>query len=112
MVEIIFKREIPVAYAGEKDFVNGLLKDYGEKIERKLKEEVSLEVVIKDYGKIKTNQVEVAIRAICSGNANCSNHFFEANVGDRDLGKAIHAALTKLNTEMEHRLHLSDQGKR
>ncbi|MBS3079180.1 hypothetical protein J4218_03600 [Candidatus Pacearchaeota archaeon] len=112
MVEIIFKREIPEAYAAERDFVESLLKEYGLKIERKLGEDISLEVVIKDYGKTKTNNVDVAIRIICSGKASCSRYFFEANSGDRDLGKAIHNSLTKLNTEIEHKLHLSDQGKR
>lgn len=112
MAEVIFKREIPEIYSSEREFVDGLLKDYGEKLERRLGTEVILEVVIKDYGKIKTNEVEVSIRIVCSGKSNCSNYFFEANAGERDLGKAIHSAILKLNVEIEHKLHLSDQGKR
>jgi len=112
MVEIIFKKEIEGITYDEKDSCNSLLIEHGGRIERKLGEDISIEVYVKNYGKIKTNEYEVNLRVLCSGKKSCSKHFFEAKGIERDFRSAVLSALKKLDVEIEHKLHLSDQGRK
>jgi hypothetical protein len=96
----------------EAEVVNEILNREGLKIEAKMGEEIFLEVNIKKYGKVKTNEYEICLRLFCSEKTKCSKHFFETNVVERDLIKGIHKVLDKLENEVEHRLHLKDQNKR
>jgi len=112
MVKIIYKKEIEGITHDELNSADLILKEYGEKIERKLGDEVEIEIYVKNYGKIKTNEYEVTLRVLCSGNNGCNRHFFASKTTERDFLKAVHAALNKLDAEIEHKLHVSDQGKR
>jgi len=112
MVEILYKKYVAGTDDDEKEFADRVLREYGERNEVKLKEEMVIEVYVKKFGKIKTNEYEVTLRLICSGNKTCSKYFFEAKASERDFGKAVHSALKKLDNEIEHKMHLMDQNKR
>lgn len=112
MTSIQFKKELSEEHLNEKELVKKILLDYGNKLEKRLGEELTIEIHTKDHGKIKSNNVDVTLRILCSGSRTCSKHFFEANANDKNLLKAIHITLSRLNTEIEHKLRLSDQGKR
>jgi len=111
-MKVVYKKEISGITDDEKNASESAIMEYGEKIERKLGEEVEIEIHVKTYGKIKTNEYEVSLRVLCSGSKSCSRHFFESKASERDFSRAVHSALKKLDTEIEHRLHISDQGKR
>ncbi|VVB78217.1 Uncharacterised protein [uncultured archaeon] len=89
--------------------VENLINKDCEKLERKIGEETSLEINIKKYGKVKTNEFEISARLFCFEKAKSSKQFFEANVTERDLVKGIRKIIEKLNTEIEHKMHLSDR---
>jgi hypothetical protein len=110
-MKVVYKKEIMGITDDEKKSSELIINEYGEGIERKLGEEIELDVYVKTYGKIKTNEYEVNLRVLCSGNKSCSGHFFESNASERDFSRAVHSALKKLDTEIEHRLHISDNGK-
>jgi hypothetical protein len=112
MVKIIYKKEIPGIIGDEKEFIDNALNQFGELAEKKLKEELSIEVYVKNYGKTKTNEYEVSLRLSCSGSKSCSKYFFESNATERDFSKAVNSAIEKMNTEIEHKLHVSDRRKK
>jgi hypothetical protein len=109
MVKIIYKKAISGISDDEKEFSDKILNDYGDRVEKKLGEDLTLEVYFKKYGKVKINEYEVSLRISCSGSNNCSKYFIESNATERDFGKAVHNALKKMDTEIEHKLHVSDQ---
>ena len=99
----------------EKDkvgMIEEIINREGGKIEQKMGEEIFLEINVKKYGKVKVNEFEISLRLFCSEKTKCSKHFFEVNVTERDLIKGIHKILDKLDNEVEHRMHFSDQRKR
>jgi len=94
------------------ELVESLLTKEGEKLERKIGEEIFIEFIVKTYGKMKVNEFEIVVRVFCSEKTKCSKHFFEANVVDRDLIKGTHKILDKLDNEVEHKMHMSDHRKK
>ncbi len=112
IMKVVYKKEIMGITDDEKNASEVVIKEYGNKIERRLGEEIEIEVYVKTYGKIKANEYEVNLKLMCSGSKSCSGHFFESNATERDFSKAVHFALKKLDTEIEHKLHVSDRGKR
>ena len=112
MAKVIYKKAMVEISDDEKEFSNKILNDYSNRVEKKLGEDLTLEVYFKKYGKIKTNEYEVSLRLFCSGSNSCSKYFIEANATERDFGKAVHNALKKMDTEIEHKLHVSDRRKR
>lgn len=112
MANIIYKKDIDGITMDEKDSAEGILNEFGERVEKRLDDDVDIEVYVKNYGKIKTNEYEVSLRILCSGKRTCSKHFFEAKATERDFRKAVSSCIDKLNTEIEHKLHLSNQGRR
>jgi len=111
MAKIIYKKEILGVTEDEKEFADNLIHEYCEKAEKTLGEDLTIEVYVKKYGKVKTNEYEVNLRLFCSEN-NSSNLFIESNATERDYGKTVKSALKKMDTEMEHKLHVSDRRKR
>ena len=111
-MKIIYKKEISGITSDEKDSAEIVLNEYGDRLEKKLGDEIEIEIHVKTYGKIKTNEYEVSLRVSGLGTKSSSKHFFESNATERDFVRAVHSALKKLNAEIEHKLHVSDQGRR
>ncbi|MBT4376876.1 hypothetical protein HOD29_05885 [archaeon] len=91
----------------DKDYFDKLLNEYSVKIKRKLKNADTFVVCLKGYkmeGKKKKFSVQVRVAD--------SYNVFEANASDWDFRRTLHKVFNKLETEVEHRFHVSDQHKR
>ena len=83
---------------------NKLLSEYSEKISRKVKKDGVLKIHLKEYKKNgKAQKYSLNMKFVFPGKT------FEANAFDWDLTRALHKVSNKMITEIEHRLHLSDQ---
>ncbi len=88
----------------EKKTVNKLFESYYPKIERIAKNDLSLKINIKEYYKEgKNKKYSINAEAIFSGKKISSSSY------DFDLARAIHKSMIKLETEIEHRFHTSEQ---
>ena len=82
-----------------------LWEEYSKKIERKLKNTESIRIHLKEYnagGKTKFS-VHVLI--------NYSGKSMDAEAVDWDLNRTFHKVFNKIENEIEHTFHLSDQNK-
>ncbi len=88
----------------EKETADRILNDYFPKIQRAVKNPVSLKLHIKEYKKEgKGKKYSISLEAGFSGKKLSSNSW------DWDLARAIHKALIKIENEIEHRFHPSEQ---
>lgn len=95
----------------EKKEVNELLTNSYEKIKRKTKTDFILKVAIKTYGKEadkKDKRKHFSIQASIAG----ATRGFEASADDWDIRKTMHRVMEKLENEVEHSFHSSEQNKR
>lgn len=81
-----------------------LLNQYIFKIERMLKSEIELKIVLKEYEK-DGNRKKYSI----SAKVLSSENIFKAKDFDWNLPRLIHKVMNKLETEIEHKLHVSEQ---
>ena len=90
----------------EKEDIKRIANEYFTKIQRQLKNIESIIIHVKEYNKEgNRKKFSLHIRAIAP------TRIFEADAFDWELHKAIHKAFEKLETELEHHLHTSDQHK-
>ena len=88
----------------EKQIANKLFDGYYPKIERIAKNDLLLKVHIKEYDKDgKKSKYSINAEAIFSGKMLSSSSW------DYDLARAIHKSMKKLETEIEHKFHTSEQ---
>ncbi len=88
----------------EKRLANKLLNEYFPKIERKIKNIISLKVHIKEYEKEgERKKYSINIKIINSTDV------FEANAYNWDFARTMHKVLKKIENEIENRLHSSEQ---
>ena len=88
----------------DKERAQELLNEYGPKIERMLSNDVVMRVHFKEHEK-EGNRVKHSI----SVRIEYGNNLFQADDFDWDLARAIHKVMKKLENEIEHKLHVSDQ---
>ncbi|MEK6873024.1 MAG: hypothetical protein AABW90_03355 [Nanoarchaeota archaeon] len=107
-IKVIHATGIDKLTEKEKQLVDRLLNEYYVRIQRQLKNLVSLEFNIKEYKKTgerwltKKKKFSVHIRIN-------SDKVYEADYGDWDLARTIHKVMNKLINEIEHKQHHSDQ---
>ena len=90
----------------EKEDIKKLAEEYFIKIQRQLKNIESVVIHIKEYNKEgNRKKFSIHIRAIAP------EHIFEADAADWDFKRTIHKVFKKLETELEHHFHGSDQHK-
>jgi ribosome-associated translation inhibitor RaiA len=92
----------------EKKEVEEILNDSYEKIKRKTKTDFLLKVVVKGYSKNPENKEKrkkYSVQAQISG----AVRNFEASANDWDLRKVLHMVVQKLEQEVEHAFHSSEQ---
>lgn len=93
----------------EKAEVNRILEASYEKIKRKTRTDFILKVVLKVYSKPgedgKDKRKKYSVQASISG----SVRSFDASADDWDLNKTLHKVLIKLENEVEHAFHASEQ---
>ena len=80
-----------------------LIEEYYPKIERQLKNVISLNIHIKIYDKGGKKKYSIQAKLKSSINA------FESNASDWDFAKTIHKVMNKLQNEVEKRFHVSEQ---
>ncbi|MFA5259192.1 MAG: hypothetical protein WC979_05485 [Candidatus Pacearchaeota archaeon] len=88
----------------EKDLVVSLFEEYFDKLEKHFKKIDLFEVHLKCHkkeGNVTRYLVETSI--------DFNNRKFNAEVEDYKLSEAVHKNIKKLQNEIEHQLHLSDQ---
>jgi len=99
----------------DKNFVVGVLKDFYSKVKRSLNNEVSFEVFVKDYKKNKASKndslSEKKVKYSMHLKVVAPTAIFEAEAVDWDLARTVHQLCKKIETEIEHRFHVSDQNK-
>lgn len=88
----------------ERGIADKLLNEYYSKIQRLVKNVLSLKVNIKEYDKNgKKVKYSINIEVIFSGKTMSSSSW------DYDLARAIHKSMIKIENEIEHRFHSSEQ---
>ena len=103
-MEQIEIKGIDILTEQEKRLANKLLNEYFPKIERQIKNIISLKVHIKEYKKQgKRKKYSINIKIINS------TDIFEANANDWDFARTMHKVLNKIKHEIEDRLHSSEQ---
>ncbi len=88
----------------DQSIVNKLVEKRLNKIERQIKNDFSLNVLIKEYekdGKSKKYSVDFTLRV--------GNKYFKSKDTDWKLSNAVNSSLDKLQTEIEHKFHVSEQ---
>jgi|SRR3989344_1102447 len=80
--------------------------EYSKKIERKLKNVEDIKIHLKEYSKGGKAKFSVHLLASYSGKS------MEAEAVDWDLNRAFHKVFNKIEQEIEHLFHVSDQNKR
>ena len=93
----------------EKFELNKLLQHYVDEIGRTIKNDFFLKLVLKKHSKKKEDLGDK--RALFSINAELSGAFkvIAASAGDWDFNRAIHKLMHKIEEEIEHRFHSSEQ---
>jgi ribosome-associated translation inhibitor RaiA len=90
----------------ERGIIERLTIEYKAKLERHFENITSFDVHIKCFYKEGTvKRYAVGTRLIVPG------HSFETSADEYDLHDSVHKALTKLMNEIEHKMHLSNQGR-
>lgn len=79
--------------------------EYSKKIERKLKNVESLRIHLKEYSPGGKTKFSIHVLVGYSGKS------IEADAVDWDLKRAFHKVFNKIENEIEHLFHLSDQKK-
>ncbi len=103
-MELIEIKGIDILTKEEKRLANKLLNEYFPKIERKIKNIISLKVHIKEYEKEgKRKKYSINIKVINSADV------FEANAHNWDFARTMHKVLNKIENEIEDRFHPSEQ---
>ncbi len=88
----------------EKKIANKLINEYYPKIQRQIKNTLSLRVHFKEYekqGKRKKYSINVE--------ASSPTKEFDASSDDWDFARAIHKVFNKIINQIEHALHSSEQ---
>ncbi|RLG16092.1 hypothetical protein DRN69_01730 [Candidatus Pacearchaeota archaeon] len=88
----------------EKQIADKLLKEYYPKMQRQIKNIITLKIYIKEYkkeGKRKKYNIDVEIKS--------SGKIFKANASDWDFSRTLHKVLNKIINEIEHKLYPSEQ---
>ncbi len=95
----------------EKETINKITSGAYDKLKRSVKNNFILKVVLKEYSRDKENLVKrrkFSVHAEISG----FSRIFEADDFGWELNKVFHSVFQKLNKELEHEFHVSEQGKR
>jgi len=88
----------------ENKTANKLFEEYYTKIQRKIKNSLSLKIHIKEYNKEgKRKKYSINAEAISSGAV------FKANSHDWTFSATVHEVFNKILTQIEHKFHSSDQ---
>lgn len=88
----------------EKILANKILNEYYPRIQRMLKNLTSLRLYVKEYDKGgKRHKYSFNIEVVSA------TQKFEANASDWDFARTLHKVLNKAMSEIEHKLHSSDQ---
>ena len=88
----------------ERKIATKLSNEYYSKIQRLIKTPLSLRIHIKEYEKEgKRKKYSINIEAVGSGKE------FDSSSWDWDFARAIHKAMIKIENEIEHRFHSSEQ---
>jgi len=85
---------------------NELWGEYSKKIGRKLKNAESCRVHLKEYS--PGGKTKFSIHALVS----YAGKSIEANASDWDLRRTFHKVFNKIEQEIEHKFHVSDQHQR
>jgi ribosome-associated translation inhibitor RaiA len=97
-------KNIEILTPDEKKFTEKILDEYYKKIKRMIKDSPKLTVHIKEYktdGKGKKFSLNTEL--FFSGKK------LKSESVDWDLTRALHKAMIKLQTELEHKLHVSEK---
>ncbi len=97
--------------AGQKKAAEAIISKGFEKLKRVLKNEVLLLVNVKEYSHKKGDSSDMRAKYSISAEIKSPTHAFEASDADWELNRALHKIFNKLNSEIEHRFHISEQGK-
>ena len=103
-IENVTISKIELLSEEEKKIANKLIKEYYQKIKRAAKGDFSLKITVKEYSKGgKAKKYELAAETVCS------EGIFRAKSFDWNFTKTLHKLLSKIISEMEHKLHHSEQ---
>jgi ribosome-associated translation inhibitor RaiA len=94
----------------ERKAVEEILDNSYEKLKRRTKTDFLLKLAIKEYSKNldnKNKRKKYSIQAQISGDV----REFEASADDWDLRKVLHKVFEKLDNEIEHAFHSSEQNR-
>ena len=80
--------------------------EYSKKIERKLKNIESCKIHLKEYSPGGKTKFSIHVLVTYAGKA------MEADAWDWDLNRTFHKVFTKIEQEVEHKFHVSDQHQR
>ena len=87
----------------EKEIANRLFNEYYPKIQRLIRNVVSLKVYIREHEKEgQRRKFSVNVEAVCPRKT------FKAKAFDWDFARTIHKVLNKIMDEIEHKFHASD----
>jgi ribosome-associated translation inhibitor RaiA len=103
MEEVIIEN-IEILTPEEKELAEKILGEYHKKIKRLIKDSPKLKVHIKEYktdGKGKKFSLNTEL--------SFSGKKLKSESVDWDLTRALHKAMIKLQTELEHKLHVSEK---
>ena len=89
-----------------RDDFQKLWEEYSEKIGRKLKNIESVRIRLKEYSPGGRTKFSIHVLATYAGKS------MEADSVDWDLKRAFHKVFAKIEEEIEHKFHVSDQHKR
>ena len=102
--ELITIKGIDQLSEKERSIVKNLVNKRFDKIERETRNETSIKVVVKEYdkeGKRKKYSVDITVTS--------ATKRYKSKEAGWDLAKALNKSLDKVQTEIEHKLHSSDQ---
>ena len=103
MEEIVIEN-IEILTPEEKEISEKILAEYHKKLKRLIKDSPTLKVHIKEYktdGKGKKFSINTEL--------SFSGKKMKSESVDWDLTRALHKAMVKLQTELEHKLHVSEK---
>lgn len=88
----------------DRDLVNKLANEYYVKIQRSLKNIISIKLHIKQHSKTgKKHKSDIRVKVIAP------TRIFEAQESDWDLARTLHRVFKNIERELEHRLRTDDQ---
>ncbi len=89
---------VDMLMSGEREVIQKLLDKYYKKIQRHFKENISLEVHLKEYNR-EGNSKKYSLNAVVRG----AMGKIESSYADWELHKAVHKVLDRLLEEIEHK---------